>query len=211
MWDLASAGADVKTRTFGGTAICDFLEQMRADASELEPDAVVIEFSGNALTPCVSSAAVEQGRSRGHLPCRRRDGHQHLPGGSDLPRGVAGLGAGVRGRRCPRRCDGRPLPGDRCAGCERPVRRRRRRGARRGPLDRDAVVPTQRAMRRRDRPARPGGERGASARRRSLLPRREGSAPRRDRHVPGVVERCVPLRLRHGQPVVLDLTTAGRS
>ena len=61
VWDLASAGADVKTRTFGGTAICDFLEQMRADASELEPDAVVIEFSGNALTPCVSGAAVEQG------------------------------------------------------------------------------------------------------------------------------------------------------
>ena len=61
VWDLVAAGADVETRTYGGTAICDFLDQMRADASGLKPDAVVIEFSGNALTPCVRSAAAGQG------------------------------------------------------------------------------------------------------------------------------------------------------
>ncbi len=52
----ALAGASitqVTTRTFGGTAICDWLDQMRADAAFLRPDAVVVEFSGNALTPCM--------------------------------------------------------------------------------------------------------------------------------------------------------------
>ena len=52
----ALAGAfitQVTTRAFGGTAICDWLGQMRADAASLRPDAVVVEFSGNALTPCM--------------------------------------------------------------------------------------------------------------------------------------------------------------
>ena len=39
----------------------------------------------------------------------------------------------------------------------------------------------------------------------------EGRAPRRDRHVPGLVERCVPLRVAMAQPVVLDLTTDRQS
>lgn len=43
----------VITRTFGGTAICDWLDQMRNDAANLAPGAVVLEFSGNNLTPCM--------------------------------------------------------------------------------------------------------------------------------------------------------------
>ena len=51
---LTSAGVgQVTTRTFGGTAICDWFAQMRADETALRPDAVVLEFSGNALTPCM--------------------------------------------------------------------------------------------------------------------------------------------------------------
>ena len=51
---LALGGVNqVLTRTFGGTAICDWLPQMRADEAQLRPDAVVIEFSGNALTSCM--------------------------------------------------------------------------------------------------------------------------------------------------------------
>jgi hypothetical protein len=46
----------VTSRTFGGTAICDRLRQMRADARVIRPDAVVVEFSGNALTPCMRTA-----------------------------------------------------------------------------------------------------------------------------------------------------------
>ena len=51
---LLTAGvADVRTRTFGGTAICDWFDEMRDDAVELRPSVVVVEFSGNALTPCM--------------------------------------------------------------------------------------------------------------------------------------------------------------
>jgi hypothetical protein len=53
---LAGAGiTQVTTRTFGGTAICDWFPQMRADAAALHPDAVVVEFSGNALTRCMKA------------------------------------------------------------------------------------------------------------------------------------------------------------
>lgn len=51
---LTSAGVgNVRTSTFGGTAICDWLDRMRFDAAALHPTAVVVEFSGNALTPCM--------------------------------------------------------------------------------------------------------------------------------------------------------------
>jgi hypothetical protein len=51
---LAHAGiSEVTTHTFGGTAICDWLAQMRRDAARLHPETVVVEFSGNALTPCM--------------------------------------------------------------------------------------------------------------------------------------------------------------
>jgi hypothetical protein len=47
----------VLTRTWGGTAICDYLDWMRRDAATLAPGAVVLEFSGNALTPCMKDTA----------------------------------------------------------------------------------------------------------------------------------------------------------
>ena len=50
-------GVQVLTRTWGGTAICDYLDWMRRDAATLAPGAVVLEFSGNALTPCMAEAA----------------------------------------------------------------------------------------------------------------------------------------------------------
>ena len=54
---LAGSGiADVHTRTFGGTALCDWLDVMRQDARALHPTAAVIEFSGNALTQCMHDA-----------------------------------------------------------------------------------------------------------------------------------------------------------
>ena len=53
---LVHAGiTQVTTRTYGGTAICDWFDQMRADAATIRPDAVVIEFSGNALTTCMKA------------------------------------------------------------------------------------------------------------------------------------------------------------
>ena len=54
---LGRAGiTKVTTRTFGGTAICDWLPQMHLDAATPRPDAVVVEFSGNALTPCMRNS-----------------------------------------------------------------------------------------------------------------------------------------------------------
>jgi hypothetical protein len=51
---LAARGiSDVTTETLGGTAICDWLPRMPHDRAVLQPDAVVVEFSGNALTPCM--------------------------------------------------------------------------------------------------------------------------------------------------------------
>jgi hypothetical protein len=47
---------DVRTSTFGGTALCDYLDDMRQDAAAFRPTTVVIEFSGNALTPCMQDA-----------------------------------------------------------------------------------------------------------------------------------------------------------
>jgi hypothetical protein len=46
-------GIQVVERTFSGTAICDWLSAMREDAASLAPGAIVVEFSGNALTPCM--------------------------------------------------------------------------------------------------------------------------------------------------------------
>lgn len=43
----------VVTRTFGGTAICDWLATMSDDAASLAPGMVVVEFSGNSFTPCM--------------------------------------------------------------------------------------------------------------------------------------------------------------
>ena len=55
--DLAShPEVRVVTRTFPGTAICDFLDDMRNDVATLRPGAVVVEFSGNAFTPCMKDA-----------------------------------------------------------------------------------------------------------------------------------------------------------
>src|SRR4030081_3513638 len=49
------SGTDVEVvdRTFGGTAICDRLDQMRRDLHDLQPTAVVLEFVGNNVTNCM--------------------------------------------------------------------------------------------------------------------------------------------------------------
>lgn len=44
---------EVMDRTFGGTAICDRLDQMRSDLRKFQPTAVVLEFVGNNLTRCM--------------------------------------------------------------------------------------------------------------------------------------------------------------
>lgn len=53
--ELASRApaAPVTVRTHGGTALCDWLDQMRADAAGLAGGVAVVQFSGNNFTPCM--------------------------------------------------------------------------------------------------------------------------------------------------------------
>ena len=44
----------MRVATFGGTAICDMLDDMAALAAVIDLAAVHIAFSGNALTPCMA-------------------------------------------------------------------------------------------------------------------------------------------------------------
>jgi hypothetical protein len=46
--------ATVVIRAMGGLAICDELDQMATDLDVLHPTAVVVQFSGNAYTPCMA-------------------------------------------------------------------------------------------------------------------------------------------------------------
>jgi hypothetical protein len=65
---LNQAGiSSVSTDTYGGTAICDWLSQMRSDAARLHPDAVVVQFSGNDLTPCMRGTGGKQLRGAAYL------------------------------------------------------------------------------------------------------------------------------------------------
>ena len=52
---LAQAtGGSAYVRAFPGTAVCDWLPNMPADAAAFHPTAVVIEFSGDDYTPCMT-------------------------------------------------------------------------------------------------------------------------------------------------------------
>jgi hypothetical protein len=55
---VESSGQSVLTYdSFGGTAICDFLPKMSEVETTHHPVAVELEFSGNALTPCMEGFA----------------------------------------------------------------------------------------------------------------------------------------------------------
>ena len=206
---LAAAGvADVQVKTFGGTAICDWLDRMQTDATVLAPTAVVVEFSGNALTPCMTDA---RGRSLVDDPVAYHDKYR-----TDAQAVLDVFGAtGTRGllRRCADHPHGRRVGsgrGDlaqravRIAGRRQrgpgPLRRRRCRDAPSEPVDTDPALSPRRALHRRTRRIRHAGQRRAGPRRRALLPGCTRRHPRRDRDLPRVVQRRVPLRQRHGRP-----------
>jgi len=48
------AGASALVRTYGGTAVCDFFQDMTSDAASWHPTAAVLEFSGDNFTPCMA-------------------------------------------------------------------------------------------------------------------------------------------------------------
>lgn len=56
---VASPGVAPSTRTFGGTALCDWLPTLADDVHRDPPDVVVLAFSGNNLTTCTRGAGGE--------------------------------------------------------------------------------------------------------------------------------------------------------
>ena len=53
-----AAGASTLVQTYGGLAVCDWLPTMATDATSWQPTAVILEFSGDAFTPCMAGAAI---------------------------------------------------------------------------------------------------------------------------------------------------------
>jgi hypothetical protein len=51
---LAHRGVDYRFDGHPGTATCDYLYEMRRRAQDYHPDVVVLLFTGNALTPCIT-------------------------------------------------------------------------------------------------------------------------------------------------------------
>ncbi len=49
-----ASGATALLRAVNGWAVCDDVQQMASDAATRHPAVAVIEFSGNAMTPCMS-------------------------------------------------------------------------------------------------------------------------------------------------------------
>jgi hypothetical protein len=54
---------ELRFRGHDGAATCDFLEEMRGSDIDWAPDIVVIMFTGNALTPCITSRSGDPGPS----------------------------------------------------------------------------------------------------------------------------------------------------
>lgn len=64
----ASGKAKVSDFTYGGTAACDWLPDMRRFARTAHPRAVVLEFIGNTFSPCMLGCAAGS-RTAVHLYC----------------------------------------------------------------------------------------------------------------------------------------------
>jgi hypothetical protein len=58
-FQLALDGIKSSVQDFGGTALCDWFPKIESQVMSAKPITVVIEFSGNALTPCMAGANSE--------------------------------------------------------------------------------------------------------------------------------------------------------
>ncbi len=54
----AQSDAPVLVRTFAGTAVCDWLQEIANDAAVWHPSVAVMEFSGDNFTPCMAGYAI---------------------------------------------------------------------------------------------------------------------------------------------------------
>jgi hypothetical protein len=51
---FALSSADTLDQQYGGTSMCSWFDQMRQDATTFRPEAVVLQFSGDAFAPCMA-------------------------------------------------------------------------------------------------------------------------------------------------------------
>ena len=76
------AAEDTSNTTFysshGGTALCDWLGRMRTMARTTHFEAVMLEFSGNALTRCMADVALLHAGVLRQVPGRHHGGDRHL-------------------------------------------------------------------------------------------------------------------------------------
>ena len=61
---LLADDVDVDVQAYGGTATCDYAERIEAAARERHPALIVVQFNGNALTPCMRPDGVAPRWSR---------------------------------------------------------------------------------------------------------------------------------------------------
>lgn len=54
--DFGPYGYEVVKRSLGGTALCDWFESITTELKRYTPAAVVLQFSGNQITPCIAGA-----------------------------------------------------------------------------------------------------------------------------------------------------------
>ena len=52
---FGSSGIDLELRRYAGTAMCDWLKDMKEAIVELDPDVVIASFVGNNLTTCMTN------------------------------------------------------------------------------------------------------------------------------------------------------------
>jgi hypothetical protein len=70
--EVPGVSLDVTTHTFGGTATCDWLSDIRARTRHARMAVAMLEFSGNALTPCMTGADGQPLRGAAYLDAYRR-------------------------------------------------------------------------------------------------------------------------------------------
>ena len=156
---LADQPVEVVTRTFGGTAICDWHDEMTDDAATLRPGLVVIEFVGNNYTSCMQDHAGEPLTGAALVDRYAADAEAAIATFTSIePRscspGLRSHGPATATLDLHSRAAQRRVRGVGSTSRRRPLRGCGRDGPRRRRVDRHAALPRVRAVPRRATPTR---------------------------------------------------------
>jgi hypothetical protein len=90
--------------TYGGTAICDWFSAVRRKVRHFRPDVAVVEFAGNALTPCMQELATGEPYEGAGLE------RKYARDANTLMRAFDRYGVTVYWAQPPAQCPGNVLP-----------------------------------------------------------------------------------------------------